>query len=209
SALAKPKSPQPDLDSNAVEEFAAPDGRTVSSQDPVVKAALLRLWKLSPRLVPFAELWSDVATRLQRSPDPVRDGLRQGPLPLAESLWACYPAGLGALPGYVPHFVLDPTEHPLASPLARLQAASDRLITNLRHASIELDPFDRAVLGHLDGTHDRQGLVKILTDLVVGDVLTVEVDGRPLKDPAQLRPALNDALGCSLDRLAASALLVA
>ena len=53
---------------------------------------------------------------------------------------------------------------PVASPLARMQAAEGALVATLRHARVELPAFEREVLGMLDGTRDRAALVAALGD---------------------------------------------
>jgi methyltransferase-like protein len=47
--------------------------------------------------------------------------------------------------------------------LARWQAAHGNLVTNRRHETHKLNDLDVAVLARLDGQHDRQALVSLLT----------------------------------------------
>ena len=49
-------------------------------------------------------------------------------------------------------------ERPIASPLARLQAATGEQVTDLRHGSSDLSELDRTILRLLDGTRDRADL---------------------------------------------------
>ena len=62
--------------------------------------------------------------------------------------------------------VLSISDHPTASPIARLLAPSRR-VTNLCHRIILMDD-DLAcfVLAHLDGTRNREALVDLMMDAV-------------------------------------------
>ena len=108
-----------------------------------------------------------------------------------------------------PEFVLEPSDRPVASPLARFQAANgvDRVI-NRRHHAVELGDFDRLVLRHLDGTRDRAALLDVLVNLVAQDVFSIEQGAQPVTDLSQARRLLAEGLEPCLRRLARSAVLV-
>jgi hypothetical protein len=61
-----------------------------------------------------------------------------------------------------PPYVAEISDRPLASPLARHQAATGSIVTNLRHEAGQLNDFSRIVLLHLDGTHDRPAILRVL-----------------------------------------------
>jgi methyltransferase-like protein/2-polyprenyl-3-methyl-5-hydroxy-6-metoxy-1,4-benzoquinol methylase len=209
TANARAKNEHIDLFSDAAEEFSGPDGRTVSSKDPLVKTALSILGERSPSALSFRELWQQVEATLARAPAAVQTGTDRNPTVLAEALLECYAAQLLDLHEQPPRFTCEPGPRPRASALARLQAPQERLVTNLRHASVELAPIDRAVLQHLDGTRDAQELESILAELVARDRLAIQVDDQPLKDPQKVATILRAAVPACLHRLAACALLVA
>src|SRR5262249_15190105 len=100
------------------------------------------------------------------------------------------------------------SERPVASPLARRQAATDAPVTSLRHRLVTLSEFDRVILRHLDGTRDRAALLGVLLELAATSQLTIASEQKP-QTPAQVREYLDAALTVSLQRLAFSALLVA
>jgi len=209
TAHAQPSSAVPDLFSTEPEEFRRPDGRTVKSNDPLIKTALTVLAERWPAPVPFAALWSEVEQRLAPGPAPAREALDRGSLPVAEAVLGCYIGHMLELYVEPPRFALAPGPRPSASPLARLQAAAgDPLITNLRHASVELNPFDRAVLGCLDGSRDGPAIEALLADMVARAQLAIQADGRPLKDAAQVAEIIRASLPGSLHRIATSALLL-
>jgi hypothetical protein len=166
-------------------------------------------------------LWRQIERRIEEAPAPVREGLTGKRRLLAQALLECYAAYLLDLHVEPPRFALEPGPRPLATPLARLQAGQDRVISTLRHNSVPLDPFDRAVLGLLDGTHDEEALANALAKLAADGKLEPqqahrgeqgeqgEQGARPLADPTAIGQALKEAVPASLDRLAKYALLVA
>jgi methyltransferase-like protein/2-polyprenyl-3-methyl-5-hydroxy-6-metoxy-1,4-benzoquinol methylase len=207
AALARPVADAPDVESTTPEEFQALDGKTASTNDPVIKTALCLLGGVWPRTVAFADLWAAVAARLERA-EAARDRLALGPPLLAEALLHCCLGGLVELHTHPPRFSMEPGERPVASPLARLQAAGSELVTNLRHRGVELNGFDRAVVSQLDGSRDRPALRKALAELAARGVVTIDMNGQPLRDPEQIDCLLEQALPASLQRLATYGLLV-
>jgi SAM-dependent methyltransferase len=209
TAHAQPSSAVPDVFSTAPEEFRRPDGRTVKSNDPMIKAALTVLAERWPAPVPFATLWQDVEQRLAQGPESARVALDRGPQPVAEAMLGCYVGHMLEMYVDPPRFTLEPGPRPTASALARLQAAAgDPLITSLRHANVELNPFDRAVVSCLDGSRDAAAIESLLAEMVAGDRLAIQADGKQLKDPAQVTEIIHASLPRSLHRIATSALLL-
>jgi methyltransferase-like protein len=204
TALVKPLSERPDMTSPAVERFRADDERGVSTNIPVVKAALVCLYEAWPQALAFDALCDAVQARLGQAGD-AANAL------LATKLLQCYLTNLVALHVYPPRLVLRAGERPTASLLARHQAKTGRRITNLRHRIVELGPFEQILLAQLDGSRDRAGLIDTLLELVNGGVLVLRRDGQPLDrpEPATAREILAEALEPSLERLARSALLIA
>lgn len=203
---AKPVSTQPDLHSPKVERFLPPDvGPTISTNSPIVKTALVVLFELFPHSVAFTDLCDLVAERLAalRSDAPT-DCLADD---LSQALAQCYMNEFVELHTYCPKLASEPAEFPVASPFARIQSVDDDLVTNLRHLSVKLDDFDRAVLQRLDGRHDRAALVDELERMTASGELLLHENDRPVHDAATIRQLAAEWLEGSLRRLAACALL--
>jgi methyltransferase-like protein/SAM-dependent methyltransferase len=162
SAL-QPASANLDIGSSAPAAFRSPQGRTPTTTDPLLKAALVHLAEHWPQAVSFAGLSGAARARLgwAASADPARD--RQI---LGKSLLQLYSANLVELHIRELPFVRQVPDRPLASPLARLQAASGPAVTNLRHESVSLGDLDRQVLRCLDGRHNRATLLEQLGDFL-------------------------------------------
>jgi methyltransferase-like protein/SAM-dependent methyltransferase len=88
-------------------------------------------------------------------------------------LLAFYLKNIVELSVYPPQFTLNLSEHPLASPIARLQSEQGKQVTNLRYEEFSLGFVTRQVLKHLDGTHDRAALVEVLRKSIENGELTL------------------------------------
>jgi len=123
-------------------EFRGPRGATITTDHDAVKAALVALGDAWPRAVPVAELDGDA---------------------VCEALLRAYAVNLVQLHVWAPGIAAAPSERPVASALARLQAAAGSRITNLRHGTIDVpDELGRRLITLLDGTRDRAALLREL-----------------------------------------------
>jgi hypothetical protein len=136
---ASPAQPDGDPDAGRV-TFRGPRGASLTTDEPAAKAAMLALGGAWPDAVPVAELG---------------DGE-----PLHGLLLQAYAANLVQLHVWTPALATAPSERPVASPLARIQAAEGTRVTNLRHATVEVpDDLGRRLITLLDGTRDRAALL--------------------------------------------------
>ncbi|HEX5616818.1 MAG TPA: class I SAM-dependent methyltransferase [Solirubrobacteraceae bacterium] len=125
-------------------EFRGPRGATITTDHDAVKAALVALGDAWPAAVPVAELDGDDDA-------------------ICEALLRAYAVNLVQLHVRAPEIAITPSERPMASALARLQAATGSRITNLRHGSVEVpDELGRRLITLLDGTRDRAALLREL-----------------------------------------------
>ena len=122
-------------------EFRGPGGSTLTTDHDGVKAALAELGKAWPRALPVAELAGDEAVR--------------------DALLRAYTANLVQLHVWAPPLPAAVGERPVASALARVQAARGTHVTNLWHATVEVpDDLGRRLITLLDGTRDRAALLQ-------------------------------------------------
>jgi methyltransferase-like protein/ubiquinone/menaquinone biosynthesis C-methylase UbiE len=209
AANARPVAKAPNLAAGAVETFRGPEGAALSTADPRLKAALVCLGEVWPRSLSLPALAQRVTARLAGAPNAAAADNDGDPRRLAGPLLDAYLAHVVELHVHVPAFVTELSERPVASALARHQAAAGiARVTNLRHRTVDLGVFDLLVLRHLDGSRDRAALLDLLADLAAKDVLTLRQDGQPLRDPTRIRDLLSGSLGGCLQRLAGSALLI-
>ncbi len=159
SSRAWPESESPDVAGDGNERFRALDGATFATNHPLTKSALVYLHDVSPLPVPFDDLAATAQSR-------VGGGMPMSAADervLAENLLRAY--------GYSEHlvelhpralgFAVEAAERPRASGYARWQAETGGRVTNLRHERVTLDEAARWLLRQLDGTRDREGLVRL------------------------------------------------
>jgi SAM-dependent methyltransferase/methyltransferase-like protein len=200
AARAAPITAAADPATDVAEEFRSPDGRVVNTNHPLLRAALHVLFESLPQALPFGELWARVR---ERAPAAVQfmDADDDGRT-LASAMLQCAMGHLIGLHVRPAPCAADAGPRPTASPLARVQATVGERVTNLRHFSVDLLAFDRAVVPFLDGTRDRPAILSLVRNAVQrGDIST--------DDGAPTLPDLSLALDASLRRLAGAALLIA
>ncbi|QDU25278.1 hypothetical protein ETAA8_03420 [Anatilimnocola aggregata] len=156
SALGQPASPEPDVRTAKEEKFKLHDGVVVHLTFPIVKAALVHLFKCWPQMVPFDELF---AVSLAAIEDPAADREQQRAL-LAAML----------LRGHLTHFValhrqpfafsLEVSERPKTSQLVRVLAAQWAMVPSRRHKLVPVPLAERLLLTLLDGTRDLPTLAR-------------------------------------------------
>jgi SAM-dependent methyltransferase len=197
----KPKQPVGATPAGGAEEFVTAKGVSMSTDNPFLRAALHHLFGAWPRSISFSDLWAAARERAAEV-GAVPDG--RGLLLLAEPLLQCFLADLVELHVHPPRFAPKAGERPLASPLARYQAAAGERITNLRHYTTDVDDLGRLLLPSLDGSRDRAALCEVLAGLIAEGVLVVEVARGQCADARSLGETLN----ACLERLASGALLL-
>ncbi len=201
----KPTAERPDTTSAAAEEFQTRAGTRFSTTSPLLKTALVALFEGWPQAVPFAELWETTHSRLARAAAPLP---ADAPKALAEALLQCFLASLVELHVHAPRLAREAGERPVASPLARLQAATGDVVTTLRHRMARLNNFERQVVTLLDGSRDRDAVLAALVDTVARGEVDLEHEGQPLRDLEQVRGLMADWVEPTLRRLGETALLL-
>jgi methyltransferase-like protein/2-polyprenyl-3-methyl-5-hydroxy-6-metoxy-1,4-benzoquinol methylase len=207
ASQAQPVSPAPNFHSDAIEEFRHPKGPSMSTGLPMAKAAVWELGRAWPESLTFAELLR--RARFLIDPSNASDQFRDASI-LGQLLLKMYAAGVVEPHLHQPHFVLEVSPRPVASPVARLQVRTGGRITNLWHGSIAIeDSLGRRLLSLLDGAHDRAALVNDLAAAVEsGDVEPLSPGG-PIGDRSTIIRALSENIEAKLEQLARLALLVA
>jgi methyltransferase-like protein/2-polyprenyl-3-methyl-5-hydroxy-6-metoxy-1,4-benzoquinol methylase len=202
-ARGRPESPEPDVLSTAPEAFGIESGARLTTNRPLVKAALVELTRLAPRFLGYRELRDRVLSRgVPDSPD-------QAERDLPGLLLSVGRSGFLTFSKTPPPFAVEVPERPRASALARLQAAGDEPVSSLTHQTIRAGSLDRFLLRQLDGTRDQADLQRILVEALASGNYSVTVgESAPLTDPEALRSFAADSVPDSLRNLAASCLLM-
>jgi methyltransferase-like protein/predicted O-methyltransferase YrrM len=209
ASFAKPEAPITHLHSNEAVKFTGPHS-TLSTKEPLVKAAMLHLREQWPMSVPFSELFAKARAKLSPEPVVIDTGrATHETLKLAEPLLRCYAIGLAELSMLPCPFTLEVSATPRATPLARYQARQSNAVTNLRHEVTRLNDLQRQVLQHLDGQHTREAILEALVHAASSGAFYIHDSGTTVVDKNRLREILEQSLDQCLIELARMALLCA
>jgi methyltransferase-like protein len=211
ASRATPVDPEMDIRSTSVDQFRGSDGTILSTDHPVTKAAMLHLNEVWPQAVSFDTLLEAARARLAASSGADwQSALQIDAHALGTSLLKgfSYSRHLMKLHIHAPHVTCQVGERPIASPVARLQAQDNAIVTSLCHERVRLDEFNRYLLLHLDGEHDRAALLEsVLAGPMAGGILKLQENGEPVEDEEKARRLLVDVLERNLHGLARAGLL--
>jgi SAM-dependent methyltransferase len=142
------------------ETFGTPEGFTVTTSEPLVKAALHAVAEAWPAAVDFSALLACAveAAGAETTTELVASRLRA-------VLLQAYLARIVVLQGCAPPLTTQPGEQPLASGLARAQClAGAPAVSSLLHTNVRLEgELEPALLALLDGSHNRGALIERLS----------------------------------------------
>ncbi len=198
-----PVAAAPDTLSDRPEEFRRPESpATLTTNNPVIKSALVELNAARPGALRFEDLCARVHSRLAVDGDVLKEQL-QG------AMLRCALSDLVDLQTRPARFALDVEARPVASRLARLQATETDRVVNLCRRTVTLDGLDRMILGLLDGTRSRAELLQSLQKAVADDEFSVYEGDAVVSDPETIAEILRSQVDATLARLASMALLEA
>lgn len=210
SSQLRPETTPVDCFSRKAAVFLGTEGRSIKTENPLMKAALLTLSKTWPHAVHFNDLLNEARTLCGRVAAQDGEERLHDVRVLAASLLRAYAGTTVEFHVWSPRFVSQPSERPIASPLARLQAREEEKVMNLRHEDIAVEGgFDRHLLQLLDGSRDRITLLDKLSRLVETGALIVHQDEEPITDLEIARQTITTKLEEKLVEIGRNALLVA
>ena len=203
SATLTPATGNPDPASPQEAVFQGPKGGMVATANAVTKAAIQVMAQRWPERFAFPDLLDRASELVARNGDhsSTRPGLSATSI-LASDLLQCHMGGMVELHSGPAPFVAQAGERPLASPLARWQAAKGlRQVTTLRHEVAVLDEGVGGFLALLDGTRSREALC------VTAEKMNLH--GSTLQNTGAATVPIRDWVDQVLSRMAAAALLLA
>ncbi|MDB5352123.1 MAG: Methyltransferase regulatory protein [Planctomycetota bacterium] len=181
----------------------------------LLRGALAHLAGVWPLGIPWVSLPRSARARIEPASRVDAASQSRDEQDLAADLIRRYNLKLVEFRTYRPPYVLEISDKPLASSLARHQASVRNTVTNLRHEAGQLNDFSRIVLRHLDGTNDRSAILRALDQsrnegrLVIPSPPVSPGDGAPGDHRDELLERLYGPMldGC-LERLSRFALLM-
>jgi methyltransferase-like protein len=131
----RPTSAKPNLQSLDFEQFDSPNGMSVSSRDPIVKATLMVLGEVWPQTMPFPKARALARSRLKNSTVQDATAIAYDTRQVGQAFLQFYTSsatGLVELHVRPLRLANRPAEHPVARPLIRWQASEGTWATNAR-----------------------------------------------------------------------------
>jgi methyltransferase-like protein/ubiquinone/menaquinone biosynthesis C-methylase UbiE len=193
-------------DTSPVEFKTQGGSNVITLTKPFLKAAYLYLGRAWPRALSFSELLEGARTLLDSGAGyPLADGDEQA---LIKTMTLLALSGEASFMVSPPLVKTDISERPEASLLARKQAETGTLLTNLLHQSVRLeDDKVRHFLQLLDGTRTHEMIVTEMSR-VISDAAQ---DSTVEPEPAESRPTMDtvrDATARSLSVVSKLGLLI-
>jgi methyltransferase-like protein/ubiquinone/menaquinone biosynthesis C-methylase UbiE len=201
---AKPSSANIEIQSNKLESFVLPNGFTLSTPQPLIKAAFQYLSEQWPKAVSFDDLLKTARTRIKDS-----QSTEQEKQLLGADLLTAYATNIVQFRTEESPFITTLSEKPKVSEIVRAQAKTRNSVTNQLHERIVIDVFSRSLISLLDGSRDKEAILDELAKLVKAGSLVVQKDGKDLKEGKTLREALRQAMNESLAKMEKAAVLIA
>lgn len=198
------RSETPELANDKNEVFTGEKNQTIEINHRLTKAALVYLGRTRPRSKTFDEIVR--ASRRLLSEEAAADfaAAEQDEQILTEILFQIFSSGMLQMRTREPDFTTQVGEKPVASPVARWQAANAHSISTLLCASVLIeDALGRKLVTLLDGTRDRERLIVDLTEFID----SAEFD-QPTEIKAAVRRELPEQLEKNLDGFAQIGLLL-
>jgi methyltransferase-like protein len=202
----RPVSAQPDMTARTPEAFVDRHGVELTIRSPLIKSAVYKLGRCWPRSCSLDELLIAARPGGDGQAASIQNSDREA---LGRGLLQCLAAGMVEIQSEPDRFVGVVSDRPAASAVARWQARCGTLVTNRRHEQIQIDNVANNVLRCLDGQHDRKDLVRLLIEAMDRGELTILINNLPPARDETLVGMLERTLDQCLERLAASALLIA
>jgi len=177
--------------------------KSMSTDDPVMKASLQILSAAWPGTVPFEDLLARARAKVGVTGDDHEDRESLGGL-----LLSCYANNMVEL-WTAPPPVVARSDRPEVFTWARVQIARGFFgVTNLRHEAVRLDQMLSQVLFLADGTRTREALIdEAMANTLRNGGVVQDKDGAPLTEEADLRAAFAEAVDEALEKASELSLL--
>jgi len=169
------------LPDTAGRQFGNQKGQ-ITTDNPLIQKTLTYLNQQWPQAVALDELF----TALTDEKHPVLDQTEQAII--KESLLKCYAMGVLELQFMPSQFIITIGEKPQVSSLARWQIQQGLTrITNQRCEVVKIEnPIARHLIPYLDGNHDYQSLLNLLTEWISQGRIKINVTHQETGEPITL-----------------------
>lgn len=199
---------EPNIQSEEPEQYQTRSGMTLSTNRPLLKAAMKVLNTRWPSSTPFEELRAEARKLLGGNPADATQAEED-----SKTL------SLGLVNTYISSDLIE--LHSIAIPVNRTPGEKPKLIAsarervlaggnsvaNRRHELVKLTDLDLRLVPLLDGTRDRAAILGELVNKSLAGDLKVAKDGQPITSEAEIRTALESVLDPAINNLAVQSLM--
>jgi methyltransferase-like protein/SAM-dependent methyltransferase len=205
SSAVPEESTPPDPNGNVT--YKSRSGMTMTTNRPLLKAAMQVLRDAFPGTVPLEKLREDAQRLAGRDPGNLVQAAEDGQA-LAGALLSGYiGSDLIELHGHPIAVAKTASEMPRATVIARLQAPRGAM-TNRRHEVVRLGELDRHLIPLLDGTNNRSALIEKLAAVAKRGDMKVHHNGVPLTDPEKMTAAVRAVIDQALANVTRTAVMI-
>ncbi|MGY0557426.1 MULTISPECIES: methyltransferase regulatory domain-containing protein [unclassified Lysobacter] len=186
------------------QRFGPSPGQSISLDGPAAKAAAGALTRVWPSTLSYPDLLSTVAARVDEPREQVRiqlDGLLESLVISGLARYRLSPVAVGGTTGDKPCIGIH------ARKAAALHDVAGGTF-NAWHETVALDPVGQCLSPFLDGSHDRQALLKRLGDAVRKKRIQFVMNGRPVTGEAEQARCMEEHLDALLSYLPQTKLLL-
>lgn len=210
SSPVKATSQTPNIQNDQPESFQSPNGLTITTPNPLVKAALHYLENIWPRSVQLEDLVGIAQAAATSSEITVKnqETLRAEKEIVCADLLKLYTTNLASLGTTPPHFVTEVSDKPKATALARYQAKRQLRVTNQLHVPITCDLLANQIIVLCDGNRTQREILDALVETALAGELVIHVDGKQVADAAVAQEILAPMVREAFPRLAQACLLI-
>lgn len=182
---------------------------SLSTNNPMVRAAFQELATVYPSSISFPELASIAKSNVSGKPAAVdTDTLGPESRSLAETLLRCLETGMIDLHTSEPTFVQTVSDSPKCSLLTRQQAKGSSRVTNHKHQSVSLDDFERQTVIQMTGEQRMEEIQSHLVEKIVNGDLVVYAKNARITTAEDAQEMVEQNLPNVLNSLANRAIVV-
>lgn len=188
--------------------FKTPKGPSITTNRPLTKAALTILQNIYPKAIGLDELLDQAAQLLKDKG--IKDNLNnnQKRQILTLDFLQCITVNLVEFLTWQADFVTKVSDKPKASRLAITQSRSVANPVNQCHQPVPLNVAVRNMIPLLDGTRDRNGILKGMIELAKKGTLIIKQNNKPITDENFISKMLEKVMDEGLAYLAKNAMLI-
>jgi methyltransferase-like protein len=202
-----PETDSVDLSFGKMQKFRTPDGMFIETENPVIKTSLKILNKYWPKALTFNILLEKCIEEMKAALGSDAIENKDWRKELGRGMLHCYVSGAIGLRTWQGDFAANVSKQPKVNDLTIYQINHHQCIVNQRHEIVNTDSLAQHLIPMLDGTNDKDDMLKHLTKLAENRTFTLTQYDVPLTDSEKIRQSIDSSIDRILLSLANATLL--